>query len=662
MPAARAASSRFSVPFVRSSFVLANVRSKRRRSAPPERAVIWCTIASGRARATASPTAAASRPSTTTGLAPSSRRRSTFFALVVVAVTSCPAATSCGTSRRPMAPVAPAMKTRMGFSFRSSVMGSASSGRDRRPPRDTSFRECLRAVSATRQVVLGLDLGTTSAKAVAFDSDGRVCGQAETGYPLLEPEHGHAEQDPDRVVDAALDVLRDAAAAARDRGAEIAGIGISTAMHALYGVGEDTRPVTPLITWADTRAADEAERLRREHPELHDRTGTPLHPMSPLPKLMWLREHEPDAFGAAMLWGGLKELVVEELTSAWVVDHSCASGTGLLDLERLDWDAEALELAGVRWNQLGTPVPATEVYELEATVGERVGLDAGLPVVIGGGDGPLANVGVGAVRPGVAACSIGTSGALRLMVERPAVDPKRRVFCYALVPERWVVGGAINNGGVVLQWVAEALAPDLGTGHEAAKALVDLAAGAPAGSDGLLMLPYLLSERAPHWSPLPRGAYVGLTRHHRREHLVRAALEGVGHQLALVLESMRDAGNEVREIRATGGFARSALWRQILADALGMPVGFPAGHEGSAFGAALLAMQALGLVESLDVASDLVRIDDVVEPDPAAAEVYAEARPTFASLYDALEPAFGALQRLATHEPPEADRPREDST
>jgi gluconokinase len=420
--------------------------------------------------------------------------------------------------------------------------------------------------------------------------------------------------------------------------------------------------LTRVITWADTRAADEAERLRAEHPELHDRTGTPLHPMAPLPKLVWLRAHEPETFAAVRHWGGLKELVVERLTGAWAVDHSCASGTGLLDLERLDWDAEALALAGVEADRLGTLVATTDAFELTAQAAEATGLTAATPVVVGGGDGPLANLGVGAVRPGVAACSIGTSGALRLVVERPAVDPRRRVFCYALVPERWVVGGAINNGGVVLQWAGEALAPDLGDGPEAAEALLDLAAHAPAGSAGLLMLPYLLSERAPHWSPLPRGAYVGLTRHHRREHLVRAALEGVCHQLALVLQSMRDAGNEVREVRATGGFARSPLWRQILADALGVEIGFPAGHEGSAFGAALLGMQALGLVESIDVAADLVRIDDVVEPDADAAAVYAEALPTFAGLYDALEPAFGALQRLATHEPPEADPPREDST
>jgi gluconokinase len=512
------------------------------------------------------------------------------------------------------------------------------------------------------RVVLGLDIGTTSAKAVAFDPSGATHGDAECGYPMDEPEHGHAEQDPKRVIEAAMRVLRDAGAAARDAGAEIAGVGISTAMHALCGVGKDSRPVTPLITWADTRAADEAERLRRDRPELHDRTGTPLHPMSPLPKLMWLREHDPDAFEAAARWGGLKELLLRRLVGEWAVDHSVASGTGLLELETLDWDAEALELAGIEASQLARLVPTTERFTLSDDAAEATGLPAGLPVIAGGGDGPLANAGVGAVRPGVAACSIGTSGALRLVVEEPAVDPGRRVFCYALVPDRWVVGGAINNGGVVLQWAADALAPDLGGGEHAAEALVELAARAPAGSAGLLMLPYLLSERAPHWSPLPRGAYVGLTRAHRREHLVRAALEGVCQQLALVLASLRDAGSAVREVRATGGFARSSLWRSILASALGMPVGFPSGHEGSAFGAALLGMEALGIVESIGVAADLVRIEDVVEPDADDAATYAAQLPTFAALYDALEPAFRSLQTLAEHEEPAPDAGREHSS
>jgi gluconokinase len=510
------------------------------------------------------------------------------------------------------------------------------------------------------QVVLGLDIGTTSTKAVAFAPDGSAYGDAGAGYPLREPALGRAEQDPEEVVDAAVRALRDAAAAARDRGAEIAGVAISAAMHALVGVDGDGRAITPVVTWADTRAADEAERLRTEHPDLHGRTGTPAHPMAPLPKLMWFRAHEPDTFAAVARWGGLKELVLERLAGEWAVDHSCASGTGLMNLEDLDWDDEALDVAGVDADRLGRLVPTTERFSLGPDAATETGLDAGLPVVAGGGDGPLANLGVGAVHPGVAACSIGTSGALRLIVERPVVDPQRRVFCYALTPGRWVVGGAINNGGVVLQWAGDALAPDLG--DDAAKALVEAAAKAPAGSAGLIMLPYLLSERAPHWSPLPRGAYIGLTRAHRREHLVRAALEGVCQQLALVLASMRDAGSEVREVRATGGFARSELWRDILAGTLGMPVGFPRGHEGSAFGAALVGMEALGLVESIGVAADLVRIDEVVEPDEDDAETYARVLPTFAGLYDALEPAFRALQTLAAHEAPAADPEREDAS
>lgn len=196
----------------------------------------------------------------------------------------------------------------------------------------------------------------------------------------------------------------------------------------------------------------------------------------------------------------------------------------------------------------------------------------------------------------------------------------------------------------MLRWAGAALAPDLGPHAEVQ--LLELAAGVPAGSEGLVMLPYLLSERAPHWSSLARGAYVGLRHFHGRPHLVRAAIEGVCQQLALVLASMREVGNEVREIRATGGFARSALWRQMLTDALGMPVGFPVGHEGSAYGAALLGMEALGLIDSIDQAADHVRIEQTLQPDPVTAATYTGLLPLFAELYDDLTPAFRALARL----------------
>ena len=492
--------------------------------------------------------------------------------------------------------------------------------------------------------MIGADVGTTSAKAVAFDAGGREHGRAEQGYPLQEPAPGQEVLDPGAVVDAALQTIGGAAEAARREGRRVAGIGVSAAMHALAALDAHGQALTPLLTWADTRAVEQAERLRRERPELHDRTGVPLHPMSPLTKLVWFREEDPRTFEAAARWTGVKELVLERLTGEGAIDASCASGTGLLALGREDWDAEAMSAAGVRAEQLAPVVPATDCRPLSAAAAEATGLPAGTPVVAGAGDGPLANLGVGAVHPGVAACSIGTSGALRLVVEAPAVDPARRVFCYALTPGRWAVGGAINNGGVVLRWAGEALAPDLGEHAEAQ--LMDLAAAVPAGSDGLVMLPYLMSERAPHWSALPRGAYVGLTRAHGRGHLVRAALEGVCQQLGLVLASLRDSGNAVREVRATGGFTRSPLWRQMLADVLGMPIGFPAGDQGSAFGAALVGMEALGLIDSIERAADLLEVRDRCDPDPAAARRYEELRPVFSDLYDALAPTFAALRRL----------------
>lgn len=494
-------------------------------------------------------------------------------------------------------------------------------------------------------IVIGVDLGTTSTKAVAYDTSGEALATASAGYPLEEPNPGWAEQDPALILAAVLSSVRDVVSQLDGRA--VAGLSFSSAMHTLIGLDPGGAPLTRSLSWADSRAAAQAERLRAASGglALHRRTGTPVHPMAPLPKLVWFREQEPKLCEQVAFWVGIKDYVLSQLCEALVTDHSIASGTGLMDIQRLAWDPEALQLAGITPEQLPELVPTTHVLS-GLTV--DVGLPAGTPVVVGAGDGPLANLGLGAVDPGVAAVSIGTSGAMRVMVEHPGVDPLGGVFCYALTEDRWAVGGAINNGGIVLDWAGSALAPDIGTDPEA---LLALAGSVPAGCGGLIMLPYLLSERAPHWNALPRGAYIGLTREHGRPHLVRAAVEGVCQQLALVLQSMRAAGNEVRSIRATGGFARSPLWRQVLADTLGMDVEFPAGHEGSSFGAALLGMQALGLVESIDVAADLVEIEDTVRPNAAAAEVYAALRPVFAELYDALVPTFRSLRRLAPQLP-----------
>jgi gluconokinase len=501
-------------------------------------------------------------------------------------------------------------------------------------------------VNASGDVVLGVDIGTTATKVIAYDASGASLASASTDYPLRQPEFGAAVQDPAEVAAAVGGGVR--SVVGQLDGVRVAGLSFSSAMHSLLGLDGDGTPLTPLITWADTRASAQADRLHDQGRALalHKRTGTPVHPMSPLVKLMWLRESHPELHRRAARWVGIKEYVLGRWCGSDVVDHSVASATGMLALDTLDWDAEALDLAGIPRDRLPDPVPVTTVLRtLSTEAAADLGLPGGTPVVVGASDGPMANLGIGAVHPGQTACSIGTSAALRVMVDKPAVDENGGVFCYAFVPGRYLVGGALNNGGIVLDWLGDALAPELGEDSEGAMA--ELAAKAPPGSDGLLMLPYLLGERAPRWSSLPRGAYVGLTRAHRREHMTRAALEGVCLQLSLVLASMEAADIEVRQLRATGGFARSPFWRQLLADVLGISVNFPTSHEGSAFGAALLGMEALDLIGSIDVAADLVRIGSTLDPDPRSAELYRQLRPVFANLFDQLAPTFAELRRLA---------------
>ncbi len=467
------------------------------------------------------------------------------------------------------------------------------------------------------EVVIGVDVGTTGTKVLAVGRDGAVVGESRAATAV----------QPAAIVAGALDAVRRVVAATER---PVTGLALCGAMHSLVGLDAARAPITPLLTWADDRAAAQAARLR--DPALTRRTGTPMHPMSPLAKLVWWRETDPSTFAAVHVWAGIKELVLHALTGELLTDHGTASGTGLRNLHTETWDVEALALAGLRADRLPALVDGARTVALTADVG----LPAATPVVVGGADGPLANLGLGAIRPGDVACSIGTSGAVRAAVDAPWVEEAGRTFCYVLGPGRWVAGGATNGGGVVLDWLREAIAPDLAT----PAAVLDEAAHAPPGSRGLVFLPHLLGERAPEWRSGARGAYLGLTRAHGRADLLRAAIEGTCLQLAVVLATVTPATGPVR---ATGGFARSPLWRAVLAAALGRPVGFAASAEGSGLGAAILGMTALGMLDGLDHAADLVPITHVEEPDPAAAAAYAALLPAFASAQDAVAPIVHAL-------------------
>lgn len=485
-------------------------------------------------------------------------------------------------------------------------------------------------------VLVGLDAGTTATKAVTAGADAVVRDVVSVGYPLLVPAPGRAELDPRRLTSAAVQALTDVVRAAGERGDRVVGLSLSAAMHGLVPMTEDGTPLGPIATWADSRAAAQAAALRADGRAqgLHARTGTPVHPMSPMVKLAWWAEHDPELMRSTARWGGVKELLVAALCGrSDVVDLSCASASGGYDLAGGRWDAQAMEVAGVREGQLPEVVPTTHVLDgLRSDVARATGLPDDLPVVIGAADGVLANLGIGAVRPSVAAVSLGTSGAVRVVVPRPAVDPAGRLFCYALTDDHWVVGGAVNNGGSVVRWTSLALAGTAGDAEgEAADELdarlLDEAEQVPAGSEGLLCLPYLLGERAPWWRGGLRGAYIGLRREHRRPHLVRAAVEGVCQQLALVRDAFASLELPVDEVRATGGAVASPLWVRTLSATLDLPVRVADSPEGTGLGAVLLGMHALGQLPDLDEATALVQVHEPVEPDPEDAALYRRLRP-----------------------------------
>ena len=494
-------------------------------------------------------------------------------------------------------------------------------------------------------VVIGLDVGTTGVKAAAFSPGSPWQRVAVRDYPLLEAGPGQWVQDAATVVAGARAALTDCVAATA--GSEVLGVAVSAGMHGLLALDAGHRPLTPLLTWADGRAREQARRLHEsgEAVGLHARTGVPVHPMTPLTKLMWFAAHEPATWKAARWWVGVKEYVLWWLTGTVVTEVSSASGTGLVGLGSGTWLPHALDLCGVDVERLPEILPTTAPLPLAERVARDVGLPSGTPVVVGAADGPLGNVGTGAITPGVAGLSLGTSGAVRMAVGEPVVDAAGALFCYAVTDSLWVVGGAISNGASVLRWARSALAPDLlPAGGGADEALLDLAGSVAPGSDGLVMLPYLLPERAPWWDPDLPGAYLGLRGSHTRAHLARAALEGVCLQTRLVLDTL-DALRPVTSVRATGGAFRSSLWAEVMAATIGRPFAVVGRAEGSALGAAALGLLALGRAGSLSDAVARLSPNGLpaqpVEPDADLVAAYARTRASVPAL-------LGALDRVAT--------------
>lgn len=504
------------------------------------------------------------------------------------------------------------------------------------------------------RIAIGVDIGTTSTKAVAFTVEGRVLAHHAVDYPLLRPETAAAEQDPEQIYQATLAVIASCVQQCGAAPGEVLCVSFSAAMHSLILVDGAGTPLTRSITWADNRAAAWAERIKSEWQgdAIYRRTGTPVHPMSPLAKLVWLRHAHAELFARAERFVGIKEYVFFRLFGRWLVDHSIASATGLFNLSTLDWDAEALALAGVSPAQLSQPVPTTRHVEgLAPDTAARLGLGLDTPFVLGANDGVLSNLGVNAISPGEVAVTIGTSGAMRTVVDRPLTDPAGRTFCYALTERHWVVGGPVNNGGVILRWVRDELA---GAEAETAKrlgidtyeVLTRIAERISAGAEGLLFHPFLAGERAPYWNANLRGSFFGLAMHHRKEHMIRAVLEGVIFNLHSILPAVESIVGPSTSIKATGGFARSGMWRQMMADVFNREVVVPESFESSCLGAAVLGLYALGHVDSLEVVAGMVGATHRHTPNAQHVAIYQRLLPIYQSLPSKLGDEYRAIAQF----------------
>jgi gluconokinase len=497
--------------------------------------------------------------------------------------------------------------------------------------------------------VISVDIGTTSTKTLVIRRDGIIAASHSVEYPLHTPSPDIAEQDPQEIFAAVIRGIGEVVRKSRISSSEILCVAFSSAMHSLIAVDRQTNPLTACITWADNRSAAYADILKgrdgRGH-EIYMRTGTPIHPMSPLLKLMWLNEHRPDIVSKTYKFIGIKEYVFARLFGKFVVDYSIASATGLFNLRRLCWDEQALRTAGITAEQLSEPVTTTHRMEgFNPRYAAELGIDAGIPFVIGASDGVLANLGVGAYEPGMYAVTIGTSGAVRGVVREPIADPQGRLFCYALKEDFWVVGGAINNGGIMFRWVRDQLATleaeeGRRQGLDPYDHLTDIAGQVAPGSDGLIFLPLLAGERAPYWNSNARGVFFGLSLYHQKKHMIRAVLEGVIYRIHSVASALEEFTGPAKEIRASGGFARSPLWTQIMADVLGTSVTIPDAIESSGLGAALLGLVAMDESQDFSSVNDWFHMASIHHPSSDAHEVYKQLLPIYTEVYHQLKQPF----------------------
>ncbi len=494
-----------------------------------------------------------------------------------------------------------------------------------------------------RMLLLGLDISTTGAKALLIDPAGRVISSASSPLTLSTPRPLWSEQNPEDWWAGMVSSIRAALAGAGADGSQVAAIGLTGQMHGLVMLDAGGNVLRPAILWNDQRTGPQCDEIRRRlgRQRLIQITGNDALTGFTAPKILWVQQNEPDIYARCRHILLPKDYIRYRLAGEPAMDCADGSGTILFDLKTRTWSPEVLSALGIPAAWLPQTYEGPQITSrVSAEAAAETGLLAGTPIVGGGGDQSAQAVGVGAVEPGIVAVTLGTSGVVFAATEAPLVEPEGRLhaFCHA-VPGRWHLMGVMLSAAGSLQWHRDTLAP--GTDFNT---LVSEAEGIPAGSEGLFFLPYLTGERTPYPDPLARGAWIGLTVRHTRAHMTRAVLEGVAFGFKDMFTLIQDAGlGAIRQVRISGGGARSPLWRQIMADVLNAELVTVNTTEGAAFGAALLAGVGAGLYPDVDTACRAtIQITGRSIPGVDAA-IYPPYYERYRALYPALAGEFKAI-------------------
>jgi len=492
---------------------------------------------------------------------------------------------------------------------------------------------------------LGIDVGTGSTKAVVYNRLGKVLFKTGSHYSLETSEPGFFELDPEKIWKAFVECLE---SVMNNMGSKPQCIGLSTAMHGVVLVSPQGTLLTPIITWADIRSESIAEEIMQSSmaEEVYRTTGTPIHSMSPLCKIIWLKRNRPDLFNQAVYILSIKSFLWYRIFERFEEDWSIASATGLFDIHTFQWSGLALNLAGIEENQLPLPV-ATTFYrsEIRSKDLQGLGLSSPLPICIGASDGCTASLGSFCLDAGTSSITIGTSGAVRACIKKPVFHFPSMIFNYILDKEYWVTGGPVNNGGLALDWGIKTFSPshlDKEEGlHWAFQEMMKL----KNGSEGLLFLPYLTGERAPIWDGKSSGVYLGIKRMHGPAHFLKALLEGICYALNEVMLLLENQLGEFQQVHISGGFTQSPLWVQTLSNITGKKLVMIQVEDSSTLGAMVLAMKSQGFIEDFKEMK-ASEPDAIYYPDPEAHERYRKIFQIYVQVYPSLKKPLHELFAL----------------